>query len=282
MKKHILSIFCFSLAVGLSGCLPEDVGIGNGLSDESLDAAFTIVPDGESPNRFVLKASNTDYILSKWELGDGSPAFIGGMEQEVFLPDAGTYTVTHHAVGKGGVAVSASQELIVETSDPNSGNIVLGGKLDTDEDIAQWTILNISASGASWTFENGTATITASGYNQQGFYQAINVVKDKTYSIDMICASTSGVSDTWFEVFASPVAPVQGNDYSEGGSRRSINTWAGCGSNPFAGKISSIGCADNAGTFTATEDGVIYLVIKSGGGDLKDGISVDNIEVRAQ
>ncbi|HLT72977.1 MAG TPA: hypothetical protein VKZ75_10010 [Cyclobacteriaceae bacterium] len=282
MKKDILSIVCFSMTMMLTGCFPEDVGIGNGLSDASMDAAFTIVPDDESPNRFVLKATNTEYIMSKWELGDGSPAFIGNMEQHIFLPDAGTYTITHHAVGKGGTAVSASQDLTVETSDPNSGNLVLGGKLDTEEDIAQWTVLTISSSGASWSFEDGVATITASGYNQQGIYQAINVIKDKTYTIDMVCSSTSGLTDTWFEVFASPVAPVQGNDYSEGGAKRSINTWAGCGIDPFAGKISIIGCGDNTGTFTATADGVMYIVIKSGGGDLKDGVTIDNIEVRGQ
>ena len=98
----------------------------------------------------------------------------------------------------------------------------------------------------------------------------------------MVCSSTSGLTETWFEVFASPVAPVQGNDYSEGGAKRSINTWAGCGIDPFAGKISSIGCGDNTGVFTPTEDGVMYIVIKSGGGDLKDGVAVDNIEVRGQ
>lgn len=282
MKNNKLTILYCCMILMLSGCLPEDVGIGNGLTDTSLDAGFTIVPDNESPNRFVLKATNTSYIMSKWELGDGSPPFIGSMEQSIFLPDAGTYTITHYAVGKGGYAESTSQELIVETSDPNSGNIVLGGRLDTEDDIAQWTILNISPSGAAWVFEDGKATITADGYNQQGFYQAINVIKGKTYTIDMVCASTSGVFNTWFEVFASTTAPVQDNDYSADGAKRSINTWAGCGSDPFAGKISVIGCGDNSGTFTATDDGVMYLVIKSGGEDLKDGISVDNIEVRGQ
>lgn len=282
MKNKIIATVCLLSAMMLAGCFPEDVGMGNGLNETSLDAAFTVVPDDTSPNKFLLKANNTAYIMSKWELGDGSPAFIGNMEQEIFLPDAGTYTITHYAVGKGGYAESASQELIVESSDPNSGNIVLGGKLDSEEDINQWTVLNISASGAAWAFEDGKATITGGEYNQQGFYQAINVIKGKTYTIDMVCSSASGVINTWFEVFASPTAPSQNNDYSADGVKRSINTWAGCGGTPFSGKISSIGCGDNAGTFTAAEDGIVYLVIKCGGEDLKDGITVDNIEVRGQ
>jgi len=280
MKARILATLCLSAVLTLTGCLPEDVGLGNGLSDTSLDASFTIVPDANSPNRFTLKASNTDYIMSKWELGDGSPAFIGKMEQEVFLPDAGTYTITHYAVGKGGFMATASQELTVETSDPNAGNIVLGGRLDSDEDIAQWTILQISPSGTSWTFADGKATVTGGGWNQQGFYQAIEVIKDKTYTIDMVVSSTSGVVNTWFEVFCSTTPPVQDNDYSADGIKRSVNTWAGCGTEPFAGKISVVGCGDNTGTFTAPVDGTMYLVIKCGGEDLKDGISVDNIEVR--
>lgn len=280
MKAKFLAAICLSAVLTFTGCLPEDVGLGNGLTETSLDASFTIVPDDTSPNRFILKASNADYILSKWELGDGSPAFIGKMEQDIFLPDAGTYTITHYAVGKGGFTSTASQELIVETSDPNAGNIVLGSRFDTEDDVSQWTILTISPSGTSWTFEDGKATVTGGGYNQQAFYQPINVIKDKTYQIDMVCSSTSGVVNTWFEVYASTTAPTQGSDYTADGIKRSINTWAGCGGTPFSGKISVIGCGDNTGTFTAPVDGVMYLVIKCGGEDLKDGISVDNVEVR--
>lgn len=280
IKKASAVLLC---AVTIMGCFPEDVGDGNGFNNSSLDASFTIVPDGTSPNRFTLVATSTDYIMSKWDLSDGAGAFIGDMEQEIFLPDAGTYTITHYAVGKGGEMESESTELVVEVSDPNSGNIVLGGKLDSEEDISNWTILTISASGTSWAFADGKAKVTGGGWNQQGFYQAINVIAGKTYSIDMVCSSTSGVSNTWFEVFCSTTAPVQNNDYSAGGIKRAINTWAGCGTSPFTGKISVVGCSDgNSGTFTAAADGIMYLVVKCGGEDLKDGISVDNIEVRGQ
>ncbi len=272
-----------TLVITLASCFPDDF-TDNGLVDNSLDASFTVAPDPASPNRFVLKANATNFIMSKWELGDGSPAFIGNHEQQIFLPDAGSYTIRHYAIGKGGSEASETMPLTVATSDPNAGNIVLGGTLDSQEDIDKWSILTISASGAAWTFADGKATITGGDWNQQALYQAISVVKGKTYNIDMTCASASGVSDTWFEVFCSTTAPVQGNDYSAGGALRNINTWDGCGGSPFNGKISVVGCnaEKNSGTFTAADDGVMYLVIKCGGAALNSGISVDNIEIRGQ
>lgn len=280
--KHIWTKLIALALISINlGCFPEDVEKGNGLKDSSLDASFTIEA-GDTPNKFTLKATSTSHLMSKWDLGDGAPAFIGNLEQSIFVPDAGTYTVTHFAVGKGGVSVSATQQLVVASSDPNSGNIVQGGKLETAEDINKWTVLTISASGTSWAFSGGKATVTGGGWNQQGIYQAINVIKDKTYKIDLVASSTTGVRNTWFEVFSSTTAPVQNSDYSAGGIKRSINTWAGCGGSAFSGKISSIGCGSNTGTFTATADGIMYLVIKCGGEDLKGGIAVDNIEVRGQ
>jgi len=281
-KKHIWTrLGVIAMITLLSGCFPDEFA-NNGLQETDLDPSFTISPVDGSPNRFILSANATNYIATQWDLGDGA-VYTGQSTEEVFLPDAGDYTITHYAIGRGGYKESASLPLNVATSDPNSGNIVVGGKLDTPDDIASWTVLTISASGTAWSFAGGKATVTGGGWNQQGFYQAINVIKDKTYKIEMLCASTTGVSNTWFEVYCSPVEPVQNNDYS-GTVYRNINTWDGCALTPFSGKISAVGCNDdkNGGTFTATESGVLYLVIKCGGEDLKGGISVDNIEVRAQ
>ncbi len=279
--NNIWKIVILFFGIIISSCQPDDNIDGNPLTASNLDATFTIIPNTTSPNKFTLRANNTSYIKSAWNLDDGAGMSAGPMVKEIFLPDAGTYNIKHYAIGAGGVIVESSQVLNVTASDPNSGNLVLGGKFETASDISKWTILQISASGAQWTFANGKAKINASGWQQQGIYQEINLVAGRTYKVDLIASSTTGVSNTWFEVFLSNTAPVQNNDYSTGKVRQ-INTWAGCGSSPFSGWISSVGCGgDNApGTFTPSVSGTAYLVIKSGGEDLQDGISIDNVEVR--
>lgn len=272
----------------VTSCQPEDSFKNNGLVSSDLDASFTITPVSGVTNRYTLEAQSADGVLTNWwDSGDGSGKFRGKVNEEIFLPDAGIYTVTHTVVGIGGTTYTSTQELTVEESDPNAGNIVKGGKFDTAEDIANWTVVNISASGTEWTFANGKATVQGGGWNQKGIYQAIDVIGGKTYKIDMLVSSTSGVSNTWFEVFASPTKPVDGSDYSAGGKLITINTWAGCGSEPFSGKLSIVGCdlgaityPNEPGKFIAENTGTIYLVIKCGGEDLKDGIVVDNVEMR--
>jgi len=79
----------------------------------------------------------------------------------------------------------------------------------------------------------------------------------------------------------------QDTDYTGDGNDstwlRGINTWAGSGTSPFNGKISSVGSTNSnnpTGTFTATQTGVAYFAIRSGGNDMKEGISITNIEFR--
>lgn len=258
------------------GCQPEDSFGNNGLTNTSMDASFTILPVEGEPNRFTLQAQSEDYILSQWDIGEGP--YQGKAKEEIFLPDAGNYTITHIAVGAGGGTSSSSQELVVDQSDPNAGNLIMGGKFDTPEDIANWTVLNISPSGASWTFEAGGATINATGYNQQAIFQAVEVQGGKSYAIDMTVRGP-GATETWFEVFLSTQAPVQFNDYSADGKRLSLNTWAGCGSTPFSGKLSQLDCDGSGNIVSFPEDGTVYLVIKCGGADV-GGITVDNVELR--
>jgi hypothetical protein len=276
--KHINKSIVFGMLgmVVLAGCQPEDSFENNGLTDPNLDASFSITAVSGSANRFVLEALNSNYISSKWDVGEG--AYQGKSTEEIFLPDAGTYTVTHTAIGRGGESKSTSQELVVEVSDPNAGNLVLGGKFETDEDIAEWTILTISASGASWTFDSGAATITASDWNQQGLFQAIDVQGGKNYAIDMNVRGDGSV-DTWFEVYLSTTAPTQGNDYSADGTRIGLNTWAGCGNAPFSGKLSQLTCSGSGNVVSFDEDATVYLVIKCGGANV-GAITIDNVELR--
>ena len=272
-RSILFGVLCTVL---LLGCQPEDSFGNNGLTDTSMDASFSIIPVEGEPNRFVLQAQAEDYILSKWDIGEGQ--YEGKAKEEIFLPDAGTYTITHIAVGGGGGTSSSSQELVVDLSDPNAGNLVVGGKFETAEDIAQWTILNISASGASWTFESGGATINATGSNQQGIFQALEVQGGKSYALDMNVRG-DGATDTWFEVFLSTQAPVQFSDYSADGTKIGLNTWNGCGNAPFSGKLSQLSCAGSGNVVSFDTDATVYLVIKCGGGNV-GGITVDNVELR--
>lgn len=264
-----------------SSCRPDE-GTDNGLSAANLNADFAV--SQTSANHYSLSASATNYMLSRWDLGDGAGSYNGKMVENVFLPDEGTYTVTHYAVGAGGSAATATKTIVVPTSDPNSGNLVSGGKFANSSDWSKWTVNNTGA-GAQWTFSSGKATLTAKGNAGQGIYQPINVIAGKKYNIDMVASSTSGCVDTWFEVYVGYNMPVQGSDYNGDGTvYRSINTWDGSGKSAFGpAKISVIGAVNdkkNIGTFTASKTGTVYLGIRGGGGDMKDGIAITNVEFR--
>lgn len=264
----------------LGSCQSEDI-VDNGLSDENVDPAFTIQPVEGSANRFTLVAQTKDALGSKWDLGDGAGMYIGKMTESIFLPDVGTYVITHGAIGRGGIVNTTTQNIVIATPDPVAGNLLKGGKLADAADWEQWTIAN-PASNASLVFANGYALLTASGWAGQGMYQAVNVVAGKKYVIDMVTSSTTGCSNTWFEVYCGYSVPVPGTDYSEGGKLRALSTWDGCATAPFSGKISVVGCKpeNNLGIFTATKTGVAYLVIRGGGEDMKAGIKIQNIEMR--
>ncbi|WP_406682845.1 PKD domain-containing protein [Seonamhaeicola sp. MEBiC1930] len=271
-----------ALAVLIVACQPNELGSGNGLTATDLDAGFTVTDVAEANNTYLLTANNS-YITSSWDLDNGAGFVSGGTSQEVFYPDAGTYSVQHKVTGIGGASETFTQTIEVETSDPVAGNLVRGGKFQDAGDHSEWTVLNISGGGASWTFNAGSATIVAGGWNQQGIYQAIEVVAGKEYKIDMI-VSGDGNNETWFEVFASTVEPVQWNDYGNN-VVMGLNTWAGCGTGTFSGLLSSVGCVDNSysssrsNTVTFDTSGTIYLVIKCGG-NTTPGITISNVEMR--
>ena len=281
-KYKIVSRFLLSTALTmLISCQPDELDNGNGLKAGEMDAGFTVTLTEES-NTYLLEA-NQSYLTSQWDLGVGAGFEIGGGTYEVFYPDAGSYTVQHRVSGIGGTTATETQTIDVETSDPLAGNIVRGGKFDTQEDIDQWQVVSISASGTEWNFENGQATVTGGGWNQKGIYQAIEVIEGQEYMIDFDVSSTSGVTNTWFEVFVGTKEPRNGADYSDGGAVAKFSTWGGCANEAFSGKISVVGCDFNGvqGQFIAETAGTHYLVIKCGGEDLKEGVTVDNIEMRA-
>lgn len=286
--KYAVIMLSFISMIVMTACQPEDSFKDNGLVSSDLDASFTITPVDGVTNTYTLEAQSiTNVITNWWDSGDGSGMFTGKEREDIFLPDAGNYTVAHTVVGIGGATFTSSQELTVEQSDPNAGNIVVGGKFATPEDIAQWTIGGTGSSDGVWTFANGKATLTAYGWAGRGIYQAVDVIEGKTYKIDMLVSSTSGVSETWFEIYCGYSVPTTTGDYNEGGRLMTINTWAGCGGDPFSGKLSVVGCdlgaityPNEPGKFVATATGTAYLVIRGGGNDMRDGITITNVEMR--
>lgn len=290
MKRQLIinKWFAMILMIGLgvfTACQPEDSFQNNGLSSP-IDASFTITSINGSPNRFLLRANSSDIIQSKWNLGIGEGDYAGDRQEEIFLPDAGTYNISHIAIGKGGESETVTQELVIAESDPIAGNLVSGGKFQDATDHAQWTIMELSPD-ADWVFGEGNATIHSNGgWAQEGIYQAIEVNAGQEYEIDMYVSSTGSFNEMWFEVYAGTTPPVIGQDYNDN-KIMGLSTWDGCGSEPFSGKLSEVGCVANSATgsvvntVTFANSGTIYLVIRCGANTFHpDGITITNVELR--
>ena len=281
MKLNIIKIFSIgALAVGIyTGCQPEDGGDGNGLTSANIEASFTITPVAGKMNTYALKANENGVLGVKWAKGDGSAASVGKAIDTVFFPDAGKYTIMLTAIGKGGEEKTTSQDVTVATSDPVAGNLIVGGKMEAADD-AKWLRLPIG-NGVDFALAGGKMTATGGGWGHKGIYQAVDVVAGKKYKVDML-VSGGGAVNTWFEVYVGTAVPEAGKDYSDGGKRLALNTWAGCGNANFNGKFSSVSCDAPAGnTVQFATTGKVYLVIRTGGEYLgANGISVDNVEFR--
>lgn len=279
-NKKRIPLFVFLLFTGIViSCQPDEEGIGNGLTAENLSSAFNLDQIEGEPNRFLVTNTNESVLKYFWNVGEGF--YESTKTDTLFLPDAGTYTISSRVVGEGGATSTSAQELTVATSDPIAGNIVQGGRFEDEEAWEEWTILNISQSGAGWNFNEGFATLNASGYNQQGIYQEVTVEAGVPYTIDMRVFG-SGTTNTWFEVYASPTPPVQFGEYKYGGIRTGFSSFnEGCATSEFDGRLSNIGCLDTEDTITFEESGTIYLVIRSGGESTgATGVSVTSVEMR--
>lgn len=293
MKTKIFNlnfIGILSAILFISSCVPDTIdGDGNGLTPTNSDASFTVTKTSE--NHYRLTSSNNNYISSKWDLGDGGGFGAGPNIYDIFIPDEGTYTIQHQIIGQGGiVGGTASQTITVDKSDPAAGNMIQGGKFADATDVGKWSLAFPNPNGtdgyALWTWGTGKATFTATNWNRNVLYQEVNVVEGRKYKADAI-VSSKGVSDSWFEIYVGYTKPTANNDYTGDGNDstwlRGINTWAGSGTSAFEGKISNVGSknANNPdGIFTATKTGIAYFAIRSGGNDMKDGISVTNVEFR--
>ncbi|GAB2686549.1 hypothetical protein GCM10027037_05640 [Mucilaginibacter koreensis] len=278
-KKQACALLACALTAGIyAGCKPEKFGNGNGLDAPNLSSSFTATPLANKPNYYILKADEAGVTSYKWDLGDGGGSNKGSSIDTAFFPDAGKYTVTLSVSGAGGTVKTSSKDITIANSDPKSGNLVLGAKMQTGDD-AYWKHITISP-GVTMTMTNGKMVAIGGNSGHAAVYQPINVVAGQKYKVDMV-VSGSGATDTWFEVYVGTDVPKDGQDYSSGGKLISLNTWSGCGKSNFSGKLSSLSCDGPGNTITFKNSGVVYLVIKSGGANLgTTGISFSNVELR--
>ena len=236
--------------------------------------SYTVAPD--NPNQITFTGeSSLDTWYTHWNFGDNTSA--EGFQAEKLFYQKGDYEVKFKIFTEGGTAEAT--QIISIAEDIAGGNLVENGEFDDD---SSWNILSITG-GVDVTFQDGTAIWTGGGWGHIGIYQAMDVEANTTYQIQMDVAG-GGMSDCWFEVYVGTATPMDGVDYTDGGIRLGLNTWDGCGVDPFNGPLTSLTCSNGGGdgTFEFSTDVTAYLVIRSGGGSLgTDGVTVDNITVRA-
>lgn len=239
------------------------------------NATFSYTVDAENPNKIIFTAQpNVETWYTHWRFGDNTSAEGMTAEKVYFLK--GEYEVRFKIFTEGGTAETV--QIISIAEDIIGPNLVQNGELDGDDD---WTVFPIGG-GVDVTFQNGTVVWTGGGWGHVGIYQALEIEANTEYQINMD-VSGSGMSDCWFEVYVGTTTPMAGVDYIDGGIRLGLNTWDGCGSDPFQGQLTALTCSNDGGdgTFEFPTAVTAYLVIRSGGVDLGvDGVTVDNVSVR--
>ena len=272
--KYTLSLLvCFSLFF-ITACSSDEEEVI--VAPTSSNAMFSYTIDPDNANRIIFAGEPTMKTwYTHWNFGDNTSA--EGIQTEKLFYLKGDYEVKFKIFTDGGTAETTQTISIAE--DITGSNLLENGELN---DSSSWTVLPIG-DGADVVFENGTAVWSGGGWGQVGIYQSITVEANTTYQIQLDIAG-SGMTDCWFEVYVGTVAPTAGVDYTDGGIRLGLNTWDGCGSEPFDGPLTSLSCSNGAGdgTFEFPNDATAYFVIRSGGADLgTDGVTVDNITLRA-
>ncbi|MEY2925217.1 MAG: hypothetical protein RLZZ337_1767 [Bacteroidota bacterium] len=272
IKFTYLLIFSVLLLVNACSSSEEDVTP----APTSDNAKFSYTIDSENPNKIVFKGEpNVETWYTHWNFGDNTSA--EGLEAEKIFYVKGDYKVKFKIFTEGGSAETI--QTISIANDLGGSNLVQNGEFD---DQSFWTVLPISG-GVDVAFKSGAATWTGGSWGQAGIYQEIDVEANTTYQIQMD-VSGSGMTDCWFEVYVGTATPSEGADYTDGGIRLGLNTWDGCGSEPFNGPLTSISCSNGGGdgTFEFPNDTKAYLVIRTGGANLgTEGVTVDNITVRS-
>jgi len=266
-----IKLFVLTLLFTTTGCLDsEEVLL---IPPSSDDLSFTYTVDSENPNiiHFVGQTI-VDTWYYHWNFGDNT-----GDEQletsKVFFKK-GEYDVRFKIFTEGGSASVIQRISIVD--DFQGPDLISNGSLDSAND---WNIFQISG-GVEVELAAGVAKWSGGGWGNAGLWQQIEFEANKEYQINMD-VSGGAMSDCWFEVFVGTVQPQEGVDYSDGGILMGINTWEGCGSELFSGQLTDVACVGDGGSLSWPMDGTAFFVIKSGGNDLGEGVTVDNIAIRS-
>ena len=280
LHKRFLQLITVLVVITISSCQKDSRD--NGL-ETVLAPTFVVENISGRSNTYVVRNNTTGFIKTRWDFDNGGGFVDGKAVDTIFYPDAGAYSVKMQVMGKGGVYYDApAQNITVAASDPAAGNLINGGKMNT-EDLAKWTRIVISP-GVAFNLVAGKMVATGGGWGHAAIWQKVTVVAGKKYRFGMT-VSGSGATDTWLEVFFGSILPADGVDYSDGGNYISMNTWDGCGTTSFSGPITTIGCGGTLvgknGEITFSTGGDKYLVIKTGGAELgTTGMAVDNVELR--
>ena len=269
----LISFFIIGILFTITGCSDD---IESAIPPTSEDAIFSYSFDPDNPNKVYFTAEpavSTWYI--HWSFGDNTSYDLGLETSKVFTKK-GDYEVEFKIFTEGGTA-SYIQTVTIE-SDFEGPNILRNGDFSEGDEF--WSVLPIS-DGVDVSMDNNNAQWTGGGWGQVGIYQAVHVLANNTYQITMDIKG-GPLTDSWFEVYIGMEPPVAGQDYADGGMRMALNTWEGCGNEPFDGPFSEYSCVGSGATFEFPTEGTVYFVIRGGGADYGDvGVTVDNIAIRS-
>lgn len=253
-----------------TGCADDDKFVAYVPTSE--DAAFSFTFSEENPNEVIFTPNTqvkTWYV--HWDFGDDSSS--EDFETRKIFLRKGDYDVRFKIFTDGGVAESI--QTIVINQDFQGPNILLNGEFNGSD---HWTILPIS-DNVDVNFTGDKAVWTGGNWGQVGIYQPVHVEANVPYQIDME-VSGSGLTDSWYEVYIGSEIPMSGQDYADGGIRLGLNTWSGCGNEPFNGLLTEISCVgEGNGLVTFNTTGTVYFVIRGGGADYGTGLSLDNVSI---
>jgi hypothetical protein len=260
----------------LSGCTPDNKSASLGPLPK---ANFTIAPVSGAVNTFAATSGAQGAFSWYWDPGDGSGRKQGNANDTLYYAKKGNYRVGLLVLGHGGY--DTTTQIVSVTADDPGINILQNPGLTTSNG---WTTLNISGS-LNPTFTASGLTLTApTGFVNGGVYQAVTVKAGVPYTFSANVQG-AGATDSWLEFYIGFTVPAQGTDYTDS-KFYSMNTYNGCGHNPFNGNVVSIGCSGSGtsnGQITFSKSGTVYVVIKAGTNTTlgAGGVTVSSIGLNA-